>query len=128
MSEKAELGKKKWTEVMGPKTKDTIAAFETVSPDFARYLEEFCWGEIYQRKGLEDKTRVAIAFGALVGKQDLGIVMQRYIRAMLNVGWTKDEIIEMIIFLIPYLGFGSAGNALYVAQEVFSGKEYKPKA
>jgi len=42
---------------------------------------------------------------------------------MLNVGWTKDEVLELIIFLSGYLGFLSTVNALLTAQEVFEARK-----
>ena len=41
---------------------------------------------------------------------------------MLNVGWEKQEIIEVIILLIGVVGFPSAVDALKMAQEVFDEK------
>jgi len=39
---------------------------------------------------------------------------------MLNVGWSNKEILELIIFLIGYIGFPSTVEAIKTAHEVFS--------
>ncbi len=42
---------------------------------------------------------------------------------MLNVGWRKEGVIELIIFLTGYSGFPSTVEAIKVAQEVFDSHE-----
>jgi len=37
----------------------------------------------------------------------------------LNQGWTREEIIEAIVGLCPYMGFPKTNHALRAAQKVF---------
>jgi carboxymuconolactone decarboxylase family protein len=46
-----------------------------------------------------------------------------HIHASLNVGLTRDEIVEAFIQCIPYLGFPKVLNAVFVAKEVFAAAE-----
>ena len=54
-----------------------------------------------------------------MGQGNTGLPLKAHIQGMLNVGWTKQEIIEVIIFLIGYSGFPKAVDAIKTAKEVF---------
>lgn len=56
----------------------------------------------------------------LIGQGNTGLPLKAHINGMLNVGWAKEEIIELIIFLTGYSGFPSAVEAIKLAQEVFN--------
>jgi len=45
--------------------------------------------------------------------------LRGYIRAALNVGWTREEIIEAIVQLAPYQGVPATHDSLAAAKEVF---------
>jgi 4-carboxymuconolactone decarboxylase len=46
--------------------------------------------------------------------------MKVHMNGMLRVGWTREEIIEVIIQLSVYVGFPTTIDALRVAGEVFA--------
>lgn len=72
-----------------------IAALQDIAPDFGRYLIEFPFGDIYSRPQLDLKVRE------------------------LNVGWTEQEVVEIIMQMAVYAGFPAAINGLLVAKQVF---------
>ncbi|OSI17437.1 hypothetical protein BWD09_05430 [Neisseria dentiae] len=51
-----------------------------------------------------------------------------HIYTSLNVGWSKQQVIETFMQCIPYVGFPKALNTVYAAEEVLaaSGEEDKP--
>lgn len=112
-------GQKKFDSVIGPK-EDIMASFRKISPDFADYCLGFIYGDLFLRKGINDKTRFLAIIGSLIGQGNTGFQLRRYIRGAMNVGWTKKEIIEIIIILSAYAGFPSTVAALYTAEEVFA--------
>lgn len=119
--DRSEIGMERMIEVMGPEAKNILKSFEKISPDFTKHLKEFVWGELYQRRSsIDDKTRLVACFAALMGQGNTDIVIRRYIRTMLSVGWERNEIIEIIILMIAYVGFPTATETLYIAQEIFS--------
>lgn len=117
---KFEIGKQRITEVLGVNADDILAKFEKISPDFARYIVEFAYGDLYARKGLDDKTREVAAVAAMIGQGQAGFPLRTHLKAMLNVGWTKEEVLELIIFSAGYAGFPSAVEAIHIAAEVFA--------
>lgn len=46
--------------------------------------------------------------------------MHVHIHAALNVGLSREQIIECLIQCVPYLGFPKVLNAVFVAKAVFA--------
>ena len=101
---------------------DTVAdhlleAYGAIAPDFTRHLVEFAFGEIYGREGdLRQRELVAIASLATMGGCDAQL--ETHVRGALRVGLGKDEIVEAVMTLIPYIGFPKALNAMRVVKRV----------
>jgi 4-carboxymuconolactone decarboxylase len=99
-------------------TDNLLRAYEGVAPDFARHLVEFAFGEIYAREGdLKQRELVAIASLATMGGCDAQL--ETHVHGALNVGVSREEIVEAVMTLIPYIGFPKALNAMAVVKRVF---------
>lgn len=96
---------------------DIGEGFKDIAPDLQKYVVEFAFGQIYSRPGISDTQRVMATITALVAQGKPQIAM--HIKTGLSVGLKPEEIVGVIIHLIPYVGFPSVLNALKVAQEVF---------
>lgn len=116
---KREIGLKRIEEILGSNAVNLINNFSEISPDFANYIIEFGYGELYTRQDISDKSRELAAVANLIGQGNTGLPLKAHIQGMLNVGWTKQEIIEVIIFLVGYSGFPKAVDAIKTAKEVF---------
>jgi 4-carboxymuconolactone decarboxylase len=119
---KYELGIKRIQEILGENSLGILESLKKSSPDFVNYIVEFGYGDLYTRKGFSDKSRELALVSNLVGQGNFGLPLKAHIGGMLNVGWTKEEVIELIIFLAGSSGFPSAVEALKVAQEVFDSR------
>jgi len=101
----------------GKVTDNLLAAYKDVAPDFARHLVEFAFGDIYARDGdLKHREIVAIASLATMGGCDPQL--ETHVHGALNVGLTKDEVVEVVMTLVPYIGFPKALNAMAVVKRV----------
>ena len=99
-----------------------------ISPDMARYVIEFPYGDIYSRPGLDIKTRELITIAALTTLGYAPAQLKAHIHNALNAGCSKEEILEVIMQMAVYAGFPAALNGLFVAQEVFQpGPTKRPK-
>ena len=107
------------SEVDGRAGEEVVAKVTAISPDFARYLVEFPFGDIYARGGLDLKQREIATIAALVAMGHALPQLKVHVAAGLHVGLTRDEILEIIIQMAVYAGFPAALNALFAAQEVF---------
>lgn len=104
----------------GQKVVDSLA---DIAPDFARYLIEFPFGDIYSRPGLGLREREIATIAALTALGTAQPQLKVHIRAGLNVGLTRDEIVETIMQMAVYAGFPAALNGLFAAKEVFGAGE-----
>ncbi|OOW72243.1 4-carboxymuconolactone decarboxylase [Xanthomonas axonopodis pv. melhusii] len=79
--------------------------------EFQRLLTEFCWAEVWSRDVLPDREKSLICLGMLIsgGRQ---FELTQHFRAAMKNGLTKKEIMEVIIFSMPYAGIPLALEAL----------------
>ncbi|MGL6297936.1 MAG: carboxymuconolactone decarboxylase family protein [Methanobacteriaceae archaeon] len=94
-----------------------------VAPDLARFIVEFPYSEIYTRETLDLKTRELITIGALTVLGHALPQLEDHVNAALNVGATKDEIIETIMQMTAYGGFPAAINGMMTAKKVFDNRD-----
>lgn len=117
-----ERGLQKLSEIDGEAGERVIESLADIAPDFARYLIEFPFGDIYARPGLDLKCREIATVAALTALGNAQPQLKVHIHAALNVGCTKGEILEVIMQMAVYAGFPAALNALFAAKEVFDEK------
>ncbi len=105
--------------------KETRDAWRKISPDFESYIVEFLAGEIWNREGLDLRTKslVTIATLAAMGRT-LGLELN--IRLALRNGATRREILETLLHIAPYAGFPAAWEGLAMANRVFEEEAREP--
>lgn len=118
--ERYEQGLKNLDKVDQKAGRDVINSLAGLPEDIGRYIIEFAFGDIYSRKTLDLKQREMITITSLLTQGDTSPQLKVHINGALNVGLTKEEIIETFIQTIPYVGFPRVLNAVNVAKEVFN--------
>ncbi|MDN2659733.1 carboxymuconolactone decarboxylase family protein [Neptunomonas sp. CHC150] len=113
-------GLAKLTEIDGQAGHKVIDSLAGICPDLARYVIEYPFGDIYQREGLDLKTRELITVAALTALGNCQPQLNVHIHGALNVGCTREEIVEAILQMSVYAGFPAALNGMFVAKEVFA--------
>lgn len=113
-------GTRKLAEIDGEGGEAVIASLADIAPDFARYIVEFPFGDIYSRPGLDLRSREVATIAALTAMGNARPQLKVHIQAGLNVGLSRDEIIETIMQMAVYAGFPAALNGLSAAREVFA--------
>ena len=93
--------------------------FQDIAPDFTEFVVAFGYGDIYGRKNLNPKLRQIATIAALTCMGTAQPQLAFHIRAGINVGLTREEIIETIILMVVYAGFPAAINGINTAKEVF---------
>jgi 4-carboxymuconolactone decarboxylase len=88
-------------------------------PDLVRFVVEFPYGDIYSRPGLDLKYREIATVAALTALGNAQTQLQSHIEGALNVGCTREEIIEVIIQMAVYAGFPASINGITSAKKVF---------
>src|SRR5690349_1706477 len=105
---------------------EILKALKDISPDMARLVIEFPFGDIYSRPGLDLRTRELVTIASLTTLGFAGPELKAHIKNALNAGCTKEEIIEVIMQMSVYAGFPASLNGLFIAREAF-GPERKSK-
>lgn len=115
-----ERGARMLSEIDGTTGEQVVQSLADIAPDFARYLVEFPFGDIYSRPGLSLRHREVATIAALTALGNASPQLKVHIKAGLNVGLTRDEIIEVIMQMAVYAGFPAALNGLFAAKDVFA--------
>ena len=112
-------GLEKLAEIDGEAGQKVAESLKDICPDLARYMIEFPFGDIYAREGLDNKSREIATIAALTALGNCGPQLKVHIKAGLNVGLSREEIMEIIMQMAVYAGFPAALNGAFVAGEVF---------
>lgn len=92
--------------------------FAAGSPDLAQLSIEFTFGEMLARDGLDQKAKLFAIISMLAATTE--IPLRVHINAALNVGATREEILEALVNLTPYSGYPAIQQAVRIAAEEFS--------
>jgi 4-carboxymuconolactone decarboxylase len=115
-------GWQKLKEIDGEAGERVIAALAPIAPDFGRLLIEFGFGDVYSRPQLDLRAREIATIAALATLGHAQPQSKIHIEAALNVGCSRDEIVEVFMQMALYAGFPAALNALFAAKEVFAAR------
>ena len=90
--------------------------------DFSMPMQElvtqYCWGDVWNRPGLERKTRSFLNL-AMITALNRPHELKLHVRGAINNGLTKDEIKEVFLQVAIYCGVPAAIDSFRVASEVF---------
>lgn len=117
-----ERGLAKLAEIDGEAGTKVINSLSDIAPDFARYVIEFPFGDIYARPGLDLRSREIAVVAALTAMGNAAPQLKVHIEGALNVGVTRDEVVEVMMQMAVYAGFPAALNGLFAAKEVFAAR------
>lgn len=87
--------------------------------DVEKYILEFVFGDIYNRPGLDLKQKELITLATLIAQGAAESQIMVHLKSALNLGLSKEELIELIIQCIPNVGFPKVLNAISIAKKVF---------
>ncbi|MFZ2296190.1 MAG: carboxymuconolactone decarboxylase family protein [Polaromonas sp.] len=118
MNSQFEKGLATRKQVMG---EDFVGNAFARATDFTRPIQEHitakAWGDVWQRPGLDLKTRslITVAMLTALGKQQ---ELKGHVRGALNNGVTPQEIQEVLLHASIYCGVPAAVDAFRSAAEV----------
>lgn len=122
-----ERGLKKLTESVGVQGGKVMNQLVEFSPDLARYIVDFAYGDVIDRDKLDDRTRALVVVAALAALGNAQPQLQVHIGTALNSGCTREEILEVMLVVSVYAGFPAALNGIATAKVAF-GKSRQPKS
>ena len=126
-SERFQRGWQRLREVDGEAGERVVASLADIAPDFATYLVEFPFGDIYSRPGLDLKLREIAVVAALTALGNAAPQLKVHIHGALNVGCSRQEVVEVMMQMAVYAGFPAALNGLFAPKEVFAERDANGK-
>ncbi len=118
-NDRYQRGWEKLKEIDGAAGERVIESLKDIAPEFARLLIEFPFGDIYSRPGLDLKSREIAVVAALTALGNAAPQLKVHIHGALNVGCSRQEIVEVMMQMAVYAGFPAALNGLSAAKDVF---------
>lgn len=101
---------------------DYVDAAIANADDFNRPLQElvteYCWGEVWNRPGLDRRTRSMLNL-AMLTALNRPHELKLHVKGALNNGVTKEEIREVLMQTAMYCGVPAAVDSFRNAREVF---------
>jgi len=118
-----EQGQKVRREVLGNEYVDNAAKNTTdFNRPFQELINEYVWGTLWSRPGLDRRTRALINIGMLtaLGRTE---EVKIYLRAAPNIGVTKEDVREVLMQTAIYCGIPAALDSFRVAEQTFREQE-----
>jgi len=110
-------------QLLGPQATDALDVDlytdDPIMEKFGDLTQEIIFGTLWSRPGLDLKLRslVTMVSDVATGETEaLGI----HLRFARRYGYTEDEIVEIILHLMGYVGVPKARRALIVARDTFA--------
>lgn len=127
METKREIGRRIMSEVLG---ETYFARREATTSEFNLpiriFSEENCFGDLWNRPGLERKTRSLLLIGMLTALNRV-TEMRFHVRSAINNGCTVSEIQEVLYQCITYCGLPAAVESFKAAEEVLTEMKLLPQ-
>jgi len=112
-----EVTKKLWGERAGGQGLPA----QKLAPEFFMHVAEFCFGMFWSRPNLalRDRSLCTVAQLAALGRTE---ELKAHLAGALNLGITREELIEVLMQTACYAGIPIAVGALNAAAEVLQAK------
>lgn len=112
-------GLKTRREVLGAEYVDaSIKNADDFNMEMQEHVTQYCWGDIWNRPGLERKTRSFLNL-AMITALNRPHELKLHVRGAINNGLTKEEIKEVFLQAAIYCGVPAAIDSFRTAKEVF---------
>ena len=117
--ESFDKGLKTRREVLGPEYVDaSIKSADDFNQPMQELVTEYCWNEIWNRPGLDRRTRSLLNL-AMLTALNRPHELKLHVRGAINNGLTKEEIREVFLQSAIYCGVPAAIDSFRSAKEIF---------
>jgi len=114
-----EKGLKTRREVLGAEYVDqSIRNADAFNLPLQELVTEYCWNEIWNRPGLDRKTRSIVNL-AMLTALNRPHELKLHVKGAINNGLSKDEIAEIFLQSAIYCGVPAAIDSFRTAKDVF---------
>lgn len=99
------------------------ANLDAFSPDAAELVLGYAFADIVGRDGIDLRTREMLTVAMLAAMGTAPGQLEFHVRAALNTGVTRDEIVEIVFQVSVYAGVPACMNAISAAKKAFQAVE-----
>lgn len=111
-TERFERGLEQYRKVYG----DDALAFPAGQSGFFDLMMQHLFGEVWARPGLEIDQRRLLVMGVLAAQHRFDTLQIQFTRALETGELTPDQVREVVIHLVPYVGYPSSGDLFRVGE------------
>ncbi|KFC64464.1 4-carboxymuconolactone decarboxylase [Devosia sp. LC5] len=106
---------------LDPQAPERVAAnLDELSGDFTELILGFAFADVVARPGIDLRTREMLTVSALMAMGTASGQLEFHIRAALNVGVTREEIVEILLQIAVYAGVPACMNGVAAAKKAFA--------
>jgi 4-carboxymuconolactone decarboxylase len=116
-------GAKKIGEILGQTPEQVEGSLGDLAPQLATYVLETIYGEVYQSETLDSRTRQIVTVAALATLGTAAPQLRTHIGGALRCGVTREELVEIMMQLVPYVGVAAAINGVAACRDVFAAQD-----
>jgi 4-carboxymuconolactone decarboxylase len=121
-SETYQKGREMRRRLLGDAYADRASRTIYTDPMMRKFIDvatETVFGALWTRPGLDLKTRtlVTLVSDAATGRQE---ELAIHLRMALRQGWTEEELVEVLIHLMGYVGAPLVRDAMFTARDLFA--------
>ena len=118
-----EKGLETLEKITGSSGSAVVESLKDIAPELADWIINFSYGDVLSRTNLDLKSRQLATVAALTAMGTATPQLKVHIKGALNVGCSKQEIIEVILQMAVFAGFPAAINGINASREVFENEE-----
>ncbi len=120
-----EKGLKNIEALYGDRGSNGLTANAKLAPKFEEYICDFAYGDIYSRQSLSLLQKQIVTISSLVTQGCVPNELKMHIHGGLNAGLTEEQVLDICVHCLPYIGFPRVTNALEIAHEAFEERKNK---
>lgn len=87
---------------------------------FEQYICDFAYGDIYSRESLSLQQKQLVTISSPVTQGCVQNELKMHILGGINAGLTEEQILDVCVHCLPYVGFPRVTVALETAHTVFN--------
>ncbi|MFH1116486.1 MAG: carboxymuconolactone decarboxylase family protein [Pseudomonadota bacterium] len=103
--------------------KRVIESLSDIAPDMGYFIIDFSYGDIFSRDILSPQHKEIAMIAVCVSKGTMEPQLKVHLHAALNVGCTKQQLVEIMNHMAVYSGFPSALNGLGAVRQVLQERD-----
>lgn len=100
-----------------------LDSLSDLAPDMGRFILDFSYGDVISRPGLSPRRKEIAMVAACIARGTMRPQLKVHVKAGLNVGLTRQEMVEVAMQMAGYAGFPAALNGLSAMHEAFVEKD-----